>query len=412
MVELRQYKYKRRIVLLAMFCMIGLFCLPVEAALNSGDLKVTSHRLSSEANVDGTVTWAASEDRFIPLGTEMSLCWDNIGLDLREKAGFTVTITDPAGKKYSGLSWALDNHYDPPGAEVLGWSYVKANHLFLFTCPFTAYKMDILNLEKGVLFLGYASISPSETDPTGEYSAVVKITASGDAEWTQELTSSWYVVDTPVTITSILKDQTVEENQPVTFTASATGSHLIYQWYYNTKDTYEGGTAISGATDPTYTIDTALADYDGRYYYCQISNYSSTSAYEQVTKSTSRARLTVKKKATAGGNTTTPVTATAKSTLSINKKGSLISAKSTGRKKIVIRWRKNTGISGYQIYLARSKNFKKNLIKRKYSKKKTKAVIFNLVSGKLYYVKMRPYKKKNNKTYYGKWSKVKKAKIK
>ena len=406
-------KYIRRRILLLMLCILGLSCIHAEAALNSGNVKVTSHRLSSATTFDNAVTWAVSEDAYIPLGTEMSLCWDSIGLDLHETGGLSVTITDPAGKKYSGLCWTIDNHYDPPGLGILGWSYIKESHLFFVTCPFTHYHMDTASLEKGVLFLGYASILPGEEDPTGEYTGVIKITAGGEEGWTEELTTSWYVVDTPIGFTSILMDQTVREGEPVTFAASATGSHLSYQWFYNTTDTYEGGTAIEGATQPTLTLEEVPADYDGRYYYCQVSNYSSTSAYEQVTKTTSRALLTVNKDKLSPAAPSSATTETkTKTNLTINKKGKLLSAKSTAKKKIAIRWKKLTGISGYQICLSRSKNFKKNLIKRTYQKAKTKAVITNLVSGKYYYVKIRPYKIKAKKTYYGKWSKVKKAKIK
>ena len=62
-----------------------------------------------------------------------------------------------------------------------------------------------------------------------------------------------------LTITTQPQSQTVNENDPVTFTVTATGTELTYQWY---KD----GKAISGATDSSYTISRAEKNNEGVYY--------------------------------------------------------------------------------------------------------------------------------------------------
>jgi hypothetical protein len=52
--------------------------------------------------------------------------------------------------------------------------------------------------------------------------------------------------------------------------ATVTDSHtLSYQWYSNTSRSNTGGTAVSGATDATYTIPTSKAAGD-YYYYCVV----------------------------------------------------------------------------------------------------------------------------------------------
>ena len=109
------------------------------------------------------------------------------------------------------------------------------------------------------------------------------------------------------------------------------------------------------------------------------------------------------------GGTTSKTTAKA---ASLNKKGTILSIKSPKAKTIVIKWKKLSGISGYQCYISKKKDFKMHTIQRFYSKKKTKATIKNWPSKKTYYAKLRPYKKKNGKKIYGKWSAVKKVKVK
>ena len=68
----------------------------------------------------------------------------------------------------------------------------------------------------------------------------------------------------------------------------------------------------------------------------------------------------------------------------------------------------------YQVKISTTKKFKK---KKTVSKKKVKKATFTIKNKKLaykkvLYVKARAYRIVNGKTYYGKWSKVKKIKIK
>lgn len=115
-------------------------------------------------------------------------------------------------------------------------------------------------------------------------------------------------------------------------------------------------------------------------------------------------------KTTATGNKSTTKTTSKKAAL--NKKGKILSIKSPKAKTITLKWKKLSGISGYQCYLSLKKDFSMYTVQRPYNKKKTKATINNLRSKKTYYVKIRPFKKKNGKKIYGIWSPVKKVKIK
>ena len=84
--------------------------------------------------------------------------------------------------------------------------------------------------------------------------------------------------------------------------------------------------------------------------------------------------------------------------------------KSTKKRKITFKWKKTTG-TGYQYQWSTSKNFKKNYLTK--TTKKTSATISTSKSRKTYYVRVRAYKTHSNgKKYYGKWSTVKKVKVK
>ena len=82
--------------------------------------------------------------------------------------------------------------------------------------------------------------------------------------------------------------------------------------------------------------------------------------------------------------------------------------------KLKASWQKASGsASGYQIYWAKDKNFKKVVAKTNVSgQKKTSYTGKNFTKGRKYYVKIRAYKTVDGKKYYGSWSNVKSIKAK
>ena len=87
----------------------------------------------------------------------------------------------------------------------------------------------------------------------------------------------------------------------------------------------------------------------------------------------------------------------------------LTSAKNGKGKKLIVKWKKVTGAKGYQLQYAMNKKFKK---KKSVQTKKTKYTIKKLKKKKTYYIRVRAYKMNGKKKVYGKWSTVKKVKIK
>lgn len=95
------------------------------------------------------------------------------------------------------------------------------------------------------------------------------------------------------------------------------------------------------------------------------------------------------------------------------KKVTIKKVKSPSKKKIEVSWKKVSGVSGYQVYVGLNKKFTKG--KKTVTVKgasKTKAVIKNVKRKKWYYAKVRAYKNVNGEKKYGKWSSVKRVKVK
>lgn len=77
--------------------------------------------------------------------------------------------------------------------------------------------------------------------------------------------------------------------------------------------------------------------------------------------------------------------------------------------KIKLRWKRNSGVKGYQITYADNKKFKR--AKKKTTGKNT-FTIKKVKKGKTYYVKIRAYKLDSAKRkVYGKYSRIQKLKI-
>lgn len=126
-------------------------------------------------------------------------------------------------------------------------------------------------------------------------------------------------------------------------------------------------------------------------------------------KGTGKATITVKAAATS-----TYKAATKKITITVTpKKMKLSSVKSTKKKQIQIKWKKDSRATGYQIVYATNKKFtkgKKSIFVK--SNKTTSKSIKKLSSKKNYYVKIRAYKTVNGAKIYGAYSEVKWVKVK
>lgn len=119
-------------------------------------------------------------------------------------------------------------------------------------------------------------------------------------------------------------------------------------------------------------------------------------------KAPGNATITVK---TAGGK---------KATCKITVRPARISAKISNRtsagkklsKKLLVTWKRDSKVTGYQVQISTNKKFTQNTVKKVIKSNRTTSKTFSgLKKGRKYYVRIRSYKKINSKTtYYGRWS--------
>ncbi len=108
-------------------------------------------------------------------------------------------------------------------------------------------------------------------------------------------------------------------------------------------------------------------------------------------------------------NTTTNTTTTTTTKNYTPAKVKLTSLTAQSGHKIKAKWNKcSTSATGYQIYWAKDKKFKK-VVAKTTTKGRSKVTYTgkNFTKGRKYYVKVRAYKKAGGKTYYGAWSNIK-----
>lgn len=116
---------------------------------------------------------------------------------------------------------------------------------------------------------------------------------------------------------------------------------------------------------------------------------------------------------TAAGNSEyKPATKTVTVTVT-PKKATLNSVKSTARKTITVKWKRDAKADGYQIQYSTSKKFKgAKTVDIKKNRTTSTKIKKNLKAGKKYYVRVRAYKKNGKSKICGSYSKVKYVKVK
>ena len=156
---------------------------------------------------------------------------------------------------------------------------------------------------------------PDYTDPTGtptragytfsQWNKVTVNAGSHDAENVYTDAGSWSLASPTVTV-SPASANTYVGGSAVTLTATVsepvTGFTYSYQWYRNTSNSTEDGTAISEATSETYSPNIAAGT---TYYYCVVTvengsdNTSATTAVIPVTVAKQAGSVTISNNKTA-----------------------------------------------------------------------------------------------------------------
>lgn len=96
----------------------------------------------------------------------------------------------------------------------------------------------------------------------------------------------------------------------------------------------------------------------------------------------------------------------------VPKKVTISKAENSGSKKAKITWKKDSSVTGYEVYRSTKKNSGYKLVTTIKKNKTTSYTDKNLTKNKTYYYKVRAYKTVNGKKVYGSYSSVKTVKIK
>lgn len=258
-----------------------------------------------------------------------------------------------------------------------------------------------LKWEKESGALGY--VIYRKTDD-GDYTKIKTISTSSTTTWTDSEPVSAkgkisyyikaYTTDgTNYIYTSKSNIKSVADSQvPVLTALSNTSKGIKVTWSmvksatkYEVLRKTSGGKwkkikTITNRATVNYT-DTAVKSKNGVIYYYKVKAYCG-SDYSESTSEKSIVRL---------------------------KTPSITSAKNVKKKKMKIKWRKNSSATGYQVKYVTGSSAKTVSVKKASSVSK---VISGLKKGKTYKVYVRSYKKKSGTTFYSSWSSPKKVKIK
>ena len=163
----------------------------------------------------------------------------------------------------------------------------------------------------------------------------------------------------------------------------------------------DGTVYVQGTSDMTVTVGSYSTTVD-------LSGASKTTSFSKY--EVSQPTVSTTTSTTTGTSSTGTNKTTTSSKVTVKKSAIKKAVRSKNNKKIKFTLKKVSGVKGYQIKYSSSKKFTKKTTKTVKVKKTTKTVT-KLKKKKAYYAKVRAYKTVNGKTYYSKWSTVKKVKV-
>ena len=186
-----------------------------------------------------------------------------------EAIPLTITATSAAeGGEWSYKWWnkssAYTSSYSTATGETSGISYIPDTSLRLANDTGSYYACQVSYTFKGKTYTSWAKTGETYTDDKGKTYDVVaayvflKVDEAAVPEITTQPKSASYIVGDSMTALSAGANR-------------GDGGKLTYQWYENTTNSTEGGTAIEGATRNNYSLGTA-SEGGTKYYYCVVTN--------------------------------------------------------------------------------------------------------------------------------------------
>lgn len=248
---------------------LGITTQPRDVIIDEGSAAIFSVTASGDIQ---SYQWQVSDDR----GTT----WKDIP-DATE-ATYTVTDTTPAMSGYqyhcvvkdiygnSVISNAVSLTVNAVTVPVTGVSLNKSETTLNVggTAQLTATVTPTNATNQNVT---WESSNPSvaTVDESGKVTAIApgEATITVTTEDGSKTATCTVIVHTATTITTQPQSVSVTEGQSATFSVTATGDNLRYQWQINSGN---GWSDITGATDASYTIDRTTTAMSGNQYHCIV----------------------------------------------------------------------------------------------------------------------------------------------
>ncbi|MEE1187094.1 MAG: fibronectin type III domain-containing protein [Acutalibacteraceae bacterium] len=188
----------------------------------------------------------------------------------------------------------------------------------------------------------------------------------------------------PAKVTGLKATSTGYNSAKITWTkSSGVSGYVVYR--SADKKTWTRIAALKGASSISYTDKSLTA---GKTYYYLIRAYKSS-----------------------GGKNYYSSNSSAVSVKPVPNKQTITYLKNTNKNTITIKWQKQTGVSGYEIYYATNKNANYTYLKTVSGASNVSYTKSGLKKGTTYYFRVRAYKTVNGKRVYGAFSDYKYVKI-
>ncbi len=254
-------------------------CGPVITGFNGGDLVTLDGSRSSGDGETLTYAWTQLTGTPVVLSAPNAAITTFTAANVNETSTFELTVTDALGLTDScvtaiSIGCVLPTITQQPSGQTICSGEAATFTVAAESISDVTYQWqhtatggaDWTDLTEGGAISGTAAptlaLASTSAASAGDYRCVVTSTCGAvisDAA-TLTLQPATAIVTQPADQTVVI----VEASPPVSFSVTATGSGLRYQWQFNGVNLVNGG-AISGATARTLTISSVSFNHVGSY---------------------------------------------------------------------------------------------------------------------------------------------------